>query len=53
MWSAWQTPYSRNLGFIDRSHCFFFQVAHQLYSQGWVDPVQDPAPGIEPGPLDL
>jgi hypothetical protein len=35
-------PYSRILGFLDRSHCFFFQVAPQLYSCGWVDPVQDP-----------
>jgi hypothetical protein len=32
----------RNLGFLDRSCCFFFQVAPQLYSQNWVDPVPHP-----------
>jgi hypothetical protein len=37
----------------------FYQVAPQLYSRGWVDPVPDPlpfflvVPGIEPGPPDL
>jgi hypothetical protein len=30
-------PYGRNLGFIDRSRYFFFQVVPQLYSRGWVD----------------
>jgi hypothetical protein len=30
------------LGFLDRSRYFFFQVAPQLYSRGWVDPVPDP-----------
>jgi hypothetical protein len=35
-------PYGRILGFLDRSRYFFFQVASQLYSQGWVDPVPDP-----------
>jgi hypothetical protein len=34
--------YSRILGFIDRSSYFFFQVAPQLYSRGWVHPVPDP-----------
>jgi hypothetical protein len=29
-------------GFLDRSRYFFFQVAPQLYSRGWVDPVLDP-----------
>jgi hypothetical protein len=28
--------------FLDQSHYFFFQVAPQLYSWGWVDPVPDP-----------
>jgi hypothetical protein len=48
-------PRDRILGFLDRSRYFFLQVAPQLYSRGWVDPVPDPlvAPGIEPGPLDL
>jgi hypothetical protein len=35
-------PYGRNLGSLDRSRYFFFQVAPQLYSRGWVDPVPDP-----------
>jgi hypothetical protein len=30
------------LGFLDRSRYYFFQVAPQLYSRGWVDPVPDP-----------
>jgi hypothetical protein len=38
-------PYGRILGFLDRSRYFFFQVAPQLYSRGWLDPV--------PGPLLL
>jgi hypothetical protein len=32
-------PYSR---FLDRNRYYFFQVAPQLYSRGWVDPVPDP-----------
>jgi hypothetical protein len=35
-------PYGRNLGFLDQSRYFFFQVAPQLYSRGWVVPVPDP-----------
>jgi hypothetical protein len=31
--------YGRNLGFLDRSRYFFFQVAPHLYSRGWLDPV--------------
>jgi hypothetical protein len=47
-------PYGCILGFLDRSHYHFFQVAPQLYLRGWVDPVPDPllffkCPGIEPG----
>jgi hypothetical protein len=34
--------YGRILAFLDRSRYFFFQVAPQLYSRGWVDPVSDP-----------
>jgi hypothetical protein len=34
--------YCRNLGFLDLSRYFFFQVAPELYSRGWVDPVPDP-----------
>jgi hypothetical protein len=30
------------LGFLDQIRYFFFQVAPQLYSRGWVDPVPDP-----------
>jgi hypothetical protein len=43
-------PYGRNLGFLDRSRYFVFQVAPQLYSRGSENLVE---PGIEPGPLDL
>jgi hypothetical protein len=35
-------PYGSNLGFLDRSSYFLFQVAPQLYSRGRVDPVPDP-----------
>jgi hypothetical protein len=35
-------PYGRILAFLDRSSYFFFQVALQLYSWGWVDLVPDP-----------
>jgi hypothetical protein len=35
-------PYGRILGFLDRSRYFFYQVAPQLYSRSWVDPVPDP-----------
>jgi hypothetical protein len=34
-------PYGHILVFLDRSHYFFFRVATQLYSRGWVDPVPD------------
>jgi hypothetical protein len=35
-------PYGRILGFLDQSSCLFYQVAPQLHSRGWVDPVPDP-----------
>jgi hypothetical protein len=35
-------PYDRIFGFLDRSSYFFFQVAPQLNSRGWVDPVPVP-----------
>jgi hypothetical protein len=35
-------PHGLILGFLDRNHYFFFQVAPQLYSWGWVGPVPDP-----------
>jgi hypothetical protein len=35
-------PYGRIIGFLDRNRYFFFQVAPQLYSRDWVDPVPDP-----------
>jgi hypothetical protein len=35
-------PYGRNFGFLGRCSYFFFQVAPQLYLQGWMDPVPDP-----------
>jgi hypothetical protein len=34
--------YGRNLGFLGQSRYFFFQLAPQLYSRGWVGPVPDP-----------
>jgi hypothetical protein len=40
-WSV-TDPYGSNLGFLDRSRYFFFQVAPQLYSRVRVNPVQDP-----------
>jgi hypothetical protein len=35
-------PHGHILGFVDRSRYFFFQVAPQLYSRGWIDPVPEP-----------
>jgi hypothetical protein len=35
-------PHGRILGLLDRSRYYFFQVAPQLNSWGWVDPVSDP-----------
>jgi hypothetical protein len=44
------------LDFLDRVHYFLFQIAPQLYSRGWVDPVPDSlllgksgSAGMEPG----
>jgi hypothetical protein len=41
-WSAQRIPPVVSLGFLDHSHYYFFQVAPQLSSGGWVDPVPDP-----------
>jgi hypothetical protein len=40
-WSAWRIPrpYSR---FSRQEPLLFYQVAPQLYSRGWMDPVPDP-----------
>jgi hypothetical protein len=35
-------PHGRVLGFLDRRLYFLLQIAPQLYSQGWVDPVSGP-----------
>jgi hypothetical protein len=35
-------PYGRNLYFLDWNHYYFLQLAPQLYTQGWVDPVPEP-----------
>jgi hypothetical protein len=35
-------PHGRILGFLDQSSYFSIQVAPQLSSRGWVDPVPDP-----------
>jgi hypothetical protein len=48
-WSAQRIPTVVNLDFLDRSHYFFFQVAPQLPSRGWVDPVPDPLLFRKPG----
>jgi hypothetical protein len=52
-------PYGHILGFLDRSHHFFFQVAHYTHEAEWT-PFQTHylsenlvAPEIERGPLDL
>jgi hypothetical protein len=41
-WSARRITTVVNLGFIDRNRYFFIQVAPQLSSRDWVDPVSDP-----------
>jgi hypothetical protein len=41
-WSAQRIPTVVNLYFLDRSRYIFFQVAPQLFSRGWVDPVPNP-----------
>jgi hypothetical protein len=40
--SAQRIPTVVNLDFLDLSRYFFFQVAPELSSRGWVDPVPDP-----------
>jgi hypothetical protein len=35
-------PFGRIIGFLDRSCYFFFQLAPQLYSRGWVNTIPDP-----------
>jgi hypothetical protein len=42
VWSAQRIHTVVNLGFLDRGRYFSFQVAPQLSSRGWVDPVPDP-----------
>jgi hypothetical protein len=41
-WSASPIATAANLAFLGRSRYYFFQVAPQLYSRDWVDPVPDP-----------
>jgi hypothetical protein len=41
-WSAQRITTTVNLGFLDRTSYFSIQVAPQLSSRGWVDPVPDP-----------
>jgi hypothetical protein len=41
-WSVQRIPTAVNLGFLDRSRYFSIQVAPQLSSRGWVNPVPDP-----------
>jgi hypothetical protein len=54
--SAQRIPTAVTLGFLDGRRHFFIQVAPQLSSRDWVDPVPDPYfsenvvwPGIEAG----
>jgi hypothetical protein len=57
-WLAWQIPMAV-FSISKQEPLLFYQVATQLYSRGWVDPLPDPllfflvVPGIEPGPPDL
>jgi hypothetical protein len=41
-WSAQQIPTAVNLCILERSRYFSIQLAPQLSSRGWVDPVPDP-----------
>jgi hypothetical protein len=41
-WSEQRIPTAVNLCFLDRSCYFSIQVAPQLYSRRWMDPVPDP-----------
>jgi hypothetical protein len=41
-WSAWRIPPAVFFRFSTQEPLLFFQVAPQLYSRGWVDPVPDP-----------
>jgi hypothetical protein len=40
-WLGWRITTAVNLGFMDRSRYFFFQIPSQLSSLGWVHPVPD------------
>jgi hypothetical protein len=40
-WSAWRIPPAVFSRFSRREPLLFYQVAPQLYSRGWVDPVPD------------
>jgi hypothetical protein len=53
-WSAQWIPTAVNFGLLDRSR-YFLEIASQLFSRGWVEPVLDPllvknlvSPGNEP-----
>jgi hypothetical protein len=41
-WSAWRFPTAVLSRFSRQEPLLFYQVAPQLYSRGWVDPVPDP-----------
>jgi hypothetical protein len=41
-WSAWRIPTALFSVFFGQEPLLFYQVAPQLYSRGWVDPVPDP-----------
>jgi hypothetical protein len=41
-WSAWRIPPAVFFRFSRQEPLLFYQVAPQLYSRGWVDPLPDP-----------
>jgi hypothetical protein len=66
-WSAWRIPPAVFSRFSRLEPLLFYQVAPQLYSRGWLDPIPDPllfflsppppenlvVPGIDPVTPDL
>jgi hypothetical protein len=48
-WSTQRIPTAVNVSFLDRSPYFLIQVASQLSSRGWMNPVPDPLLLRQPG----
>ena len=62
LWLAKQLSLNLNFSFVNRIRYFSYQVATQLPSRGWVDPVPDPifpekflgySQESNPGPLGM